>query len=283
MNTIAVTGATGQVGSALAAELSAAGHDVVGLARGIGSAPAESAGYRTRTVDLDDVEGFARAVAGADAVFLLATGSHPDELVAKAIATGVRHFVLLSSQGAGTRPDAYATAAAYESAVRESGAGWTILRPSGFASNAFGWAESVRRNGAVFAPFGDVALPVIDPLDIAESAAAVLASPGDRVGEIYELTGPAAVTPREQTDAIAKAIGRSLDFAELSHDDALRTLSAVMPVAVAEATLGILGDPTESERTPSPDVRRLLGRPATSFADWATRNAGAFAPELAKA
>jgi uncharacterized protein YbjT (DUF2867 family) len=283
MNTIAVTGVTGQVGSAVAARLAAEGHSVVGIGRTVDSPAVAGAGYRGRVADLDDPQTFAVAVRGADVLFLLATGSHPAELVASATAEGVHHIVVLSSQGAGTRPDAYPGAAAFESAVRGSGAGWTILRPSGYASNTFGWAAGVRENRTVFAPFGDVALPVIDPADIAATAAAVLAAPDVHAGAVYELTGPAAVTPREQALAIADAIGVPLDFVELSRDEALRAMSLVMPAAVAEATLGILGDPSERERTPSPDVERLLLRPAASFAEWTTRNVGAFRPAYDRA
>jgi len=49
--------------------------------------------------------------------------------------------------------------AAYEKAVRETGRDYTILRPSGFDSNALGRAESIRKQRMVFAPYGDVAWP----------------------------------------------------------------------------------------------------------------------------
>ncbi|MHA7984924.1 NAD(P)H-binding protein [Rathayibacter sp. CAU 1779] len=276
MNTIAVTGVAGQVGSALAAELSAAGHDVVGLARGAGRDSAPAVGYRPRSVDLDDPSHVAAAVQGADALFLLSVSAHPVELVRSLADTDVRSIVLLSSQGAGTRPLDYAMTAAHESAARTFAHEWTILRPSGFASNAFGWAESVRERDAVFAPFGDIALPVIDPQDIVESAAVVLSDPHRHAGRVYELTGPAAVSPREQARAIADVVGHAIDFVELDPAAALHAMSQMMPQTVAEATLGILGHPSESERRPSADVSDLLGRPATSFADWAARNVAAF-------
>jgi len=49
-----------------------------------------------------------------------------------------------------------------------------------------------------------------------------------------------------------------------------------MPEPVADATLGILGDPSPAEQRVSLDVARLLGRPPGTFADWAVRNAAAF-------
>jgi hypothetical protein len=49
-----------------------------------------------------------------------------------------------------------------------------------------------------------------------------------------------------------------------------------MPAPVADATLAILGHPTQEEAQASPDVEKVLGRPAGSFAEWAQRNATAF-------
>ncbi|MEU6146273.1 hypothetical protein ABZ848_38755 [Streptomyces sp. NPDC047081] len=81
-------------------------------------------------------------------------------------------MVLHSSQGVVTRsesPSHGSVMRAIEDAVRESDLGRTILRPGGFASNAFAWAQSVRAERTVAAPFGDVRIPAIDPADIAGS------------------------------------------------------------------------------------------------------------------
>ena len=47
-------------------------------------------------------------------------------------------------------------------------------------------------------------------------------------------------------------------------------------VPVVDGTLDILGEPTEAERRVSPDVEKVLGRPARSFARWAEENLAAF-------
>lgn len=108
---------------------------------------------------------------------------------------------------------------ALEDALRESGLEWAVLRPGGFASNALAWAESVRTQRAVAAPFGDVGVPVIDPADIAEVAAACLLD--DRhTGGVYELTGPEVITPRQQAEAIAAELGSPVRFHELTRDEA---------------------------------------------------------------
>jgi uncharacterized protein YbjT (DUF2867 family) len=170
---------------------------------------------------------------------------------------------------------AHAGLRAFESALRGSGLEWTVLRAGGFASNALGWSASVRSEGVVAAPFGEVGLPVVDPADIAAVAAAALLDEG-HAGRAYELTGPALVSPRRQAAAISAALGAPVRFAELSRAAARAQLLAFMPEPVVDGTLDILGAPTPDEQRISPDVPRILGRPASTFADWVTRNVAAF-------
>jgi uncharacterized protein YbjT (DUF2867 family) len=213
---------------------------------------------------------------GADALFLLVAGDDPHGILDAAKAGGVRRVVLLSSQGAGTRPEIYRHPRAFEDAVADSGLEWTVLRPGGFHTNAYAWAPSVRAQRTVAAPFGDVGLPTVDPLDIAEVAAAALRGEGHG-GHRYELTGPAATTPRQRAAAIADALGSPVEFVEQTRDEARAEMLAFMPPPVVEGTLAILGAPTDAETRVSPDVARILGRPPRSFADWVRRNAAAFA------
>lgn len=73
-----------------------------------------------------------------------------------------------------------------------------------------------------------------------------------------------------------RRVVQHLAFFEVSHDDAREQMLQSMPALVADATLAILGRPTQEEGQVSPDVEEVLGRPGHSFADWAQRNATAF-------
>ncbi|MBW8484568.1 SDR family oxidoreductase [Actinomadura parmotrematis] len=278
---IVVTGATGNVGRRLVRALADGGEKVTAVSRGAAELPD---GVRHVRADLGDAASLKGALDGADALFLLIAGEQlvsgeaPERLLEVAEGAGVRRVVLLSSQATVTRPGlvSHARLRAFEDAVRSANAEATVLRPGGFASNSFAWAESVRTRRRVEAPFGGVALPLVDPHDIADVAAAVLREDG-HAGRAYTLTGPAAVTPREQVAAIAAAIGEPVAFAELTRAEARERMVAFMPAPVADGTLAIIGEPTAEERAVSPDVARVLGRPAAPFADWAARNAAAFA------
>ncbi|MEV6734156.1 MULTISPECIES: NAD(P)H-binding protein [unclassified Streptomyces] len=277
---IVVTGATGNVGWPLTRALAEAGEQVTAVSRHAAPVPD---GVRHLAADLAEPAGLEPALAGAKALFLLLSGdlhgpgTGPAEIVARAAAGGVRRVVLLSTQGVATRPFGATRIAmrALEDVVRESGLEWAILRPGGFASNALWWAGSVRAQRVVAAPFGDVGVPIIDPVDIAEVAAACLLE--DRyVGGVYELTGPEVITPRRQAQAIATALGSPLRFHDLTRGEAKAAMTRSMPAELAEDTLDILGAPSEAELRVSPAVQQVLGRPARPFADWATRNVGAF-------
>ncbi|WP_328448150.1 NAD(P)H-binding protein [Amycolatopsis sp. NBC_00438] len=277
---IVVTGATGNIGRPLTEALAAAGQQVTAVSRHAAVVPD---GVRHVVADLAEPAGLEPALAGAKALFLLlsgdlhAAGAHPADVLAQAAAAGVRRVVLLSTLGVATRPFGTTRVAmrALEDALRESGLDWTILRPGGFASNALWWAESVRARQVVAAPFGDIGVPVVDPADIAEVAAAGLLD--DRhTGAVYELTGPAVITPRGQTAAIADALGSPVRFHELTRAEAKAGMARSMPGELADDTLDILGSPSPAELRVSPDVERVLGRAPRSFADWVARNMAAF-------
>ncbi|MEU9500015.1 NAD(P)H-binding protein [Streptomyces sp. NPDC048196] len=271
---IVVTGATGNVGRTLVRMLVEAGERVTAVARRITEADVPQ-GVRVVAADLGDVESLRPALDGAEAVFLLVAGEDPQGIVAAAKSAGVRRLVLLSSQGAGTRPEVYAHAGRFEAAVRGSGLEWTVLRSGGMASNALAWAEPVRLQRTAAAPFGDVGLPFIDPDDVAAVGAAALREQGHD-GATYNLTGPAPVTPRERAAALAEVLGEPVRFVEQTRQEAHAQMAQFMPLPVVEGTLAILGEPTPEERRVSPDVERTLGRPPHTFHEWAARNAAAF-------
>jgi uncharacterized protein YbjT (DUF2867 family) len=279
---IVVTGATGNVGRSLVQTLAAAGEQVTGTSRAVSVADLPH-GVRHRQADLTDPESLRPVFDGAEALFLQNGGpsAHllsPQDILDVAKAGGIGRVVLLSSQGVATRPQSAshgATARAIEDAVRQSGLDWTILRPGGFDSNAYAWAESVRARRAIAAPFADIGLPTIDPDDIAEVAAVALRENG-HAGQIYELTGPALTTPRQQAEAIGDALGEPVRFVEQTRDEARAQMLQFMPEPVVDTTLDILGRPTPAEQRISPAVEQVLRRAPRTFADWAQSHIAAF-------
>ncbi len=276
---IVVTGATGNVGRALVRLLVEAGEQVTAVSRGAARQGTPS-GVRHVRADLMEPDSLEPAFDGAGALFLLTAGDWMSaggdgtvvsNVLDRARAGGVRRVVLLSSQGVETlrhSPD-------LEDAVKRSGLEWTVLRPGAFDSNTFAWAATIRGQRVAAAPFADVALPSVDPDDIAAVAAVTLGGAGHG-GSTYVLTGPAPVTPRQQVAAIGEALGEPVRFVEQTREEARAQMLRFMPERVADATLDVLGTPSADEQRVHPDVERVLGRPAGSFADWAARNVAAF-------
>ncbi|GAA1264015.1 MULTISPECIES: NAD(P)H-binding protein [Streptomyces] len=277
---IVVTGATGNVGQPLTQALAKAGEQVTAVSRHAAAMPD---GVRHVPADLAEPQGLTPALDGAKALFLLLSGdlhapeARPTDIIDLAAASGVRRVVLLSSQGVATRPLGPSRIAmrAVEDALRESGLDWAVLRPGGFASNALAWAESVRTQGTVAAPFGDVGVPIVDPADIAEVAAACLLD--DRhTGGIFELTGPEVITPRQQSEAIAAALGSPVRFHELTREEAKAAMTQFVPPELADDTLNIISAPNLAELRISSDVERVLGLAPRPFNNWVARSIAAF-------
>lgn len=139
----------------------------------------------------------------------------------------------------------------------------------------YAWSESVRTRRIVVAPFGDVAMPTIDPADIAAVAAKALREDG-HAGAIYELTGPALTTPRQRTEVIGEALGEPVRFVEQTRDEARVQMLGFMPEWAVDTTLGVLSVPTPVEQQISPAVEQVLGRAPRTFADWVHEHISAF-------
>lgn len=270
---IVVTGATGNVGGPLVRALVEAGEPVTAVSRTAAGVPA---GARHVRADMAEPESLKPALDGAAAVFLLTSADfmangNLGDVMTVVRAAGVGRVVLLSSQGVGTGRHP----SDLEDAVTRSGLAWTMLRPGNFDSNALQWAGVVRTQREVVAPFGDVALPAVDPADIAQVAAVALSEPGHE-GNIYTLTGPIPVSPRQQAAAIGDVLGEPVRFVEQSRAQARDRMVQYMPEPVVAATLDVLGTPSAAEQAISPDVERVLGRPPRTFAEWAARHVAAF-------
>jgi uncharacterized protein YbjT (DUF2867 family) len=119
-----------------------------------------------------------------------------------------------------------------EDAVRASGMGWTFLQPNAFMSNALRWRPQVIAGEAIREPFGDIALSVVDPADIASVALLALTT-ADHHARSYRLSGPEALTAAERAEVLGEALGRKLTVVVPSDEDAREGLP---PAYAGQAT-----------------------------------------------
>jgi uncharacterized protein YbjT (DUF2867 family) len=279
--TILVTGATGNVGRPLVAGLLADGARVRALTRDPATADfppsvAVAGGDYAAPGTLA-----AEAVRGADAVFVNigALREHAGELIAAARRAGVSKIVMLSSIAVRDEGDQILSLGrqhkAVEDAVKAAGVDWTILRCGGFATNTLTWAASVRAEGVVRFPYGEAALALIAEQDIAAAAVRVLLDPG-HTGQTYVLTGAESLTQIRQAEAIGKAIGRPVRFEELSLEQFRQFATQHFPAPVVEDLLKALASYVGKTAYMTADLEKIIGRPATSYAQWAVQHADAY-------
>ncbi|MFG2485397.1 SDR family oxidoreductase [Streptomyces virginiae] len=275
---ILVTGATGNIGSALLKELRARG---AGPLRGL-TRDAERAvlpeGVEVAEGDLADPGTSKSALEGVRSLFLVSRLGPDADILEAARSAGVEHVVLVSSITVQTHPHLGPAVEnlQVERLLEASGMAWTILRPTQFASNTLMWATTIRDRGTVRAPYAGTALPTIHPADIASVARVALTEPGHH-GRTYALTGPEPVTAREQVAAIAAALGREVPFAEISRGQAHARMAAVFGADAADAVLDVTGGDVNEELLRVRDtVARITGTPARPFRQWAAEHADAF-------
>jgi uncharacterized protein YbjT (DUF2867 family) len=284
---ILVTGASGNVGSEVVTALRARGAAVRALFRdpagaagpgAAGGAGGLPAGVEAVGGDLSDPASLGDALAGVDGVFLLGGFPTLPDVLARARAAGVGHVALLTSRCVvGGKADNAITGMWLESeaAVRDSGLAWTVVRPSGFHSNALRWRPQLAVGDVVRAPWPDVRIASIDPADIAAVAAVALA---DRRhdGEALSLSGPAPLTIGEQVAALGRALGRPLRYEPQADAEARAEMAAAMPEPFVDAQFRFFSDGEYDDAVVLDTVARVTGRLPRTFEAWAAAHADRF-------
>jgi uncharacterized protein YbjT (DUF2867 family) len=276
---ILVTGATGNVGSALVRVLAEAGEPVRALIRSEAGRDGLAAGVEGVVGDLNRPESLEPALAGVRGVHLLSGYADMPRALDLMRRAGVERVVLQSSSSVPGGDMTNAVARYHiesEAAVRESGLQWTFLQPNSFMSNTLQWADQLRAGDVVRAPFGGVRVATIDPGDVAAVAAVALTTPGHE-GRSYRLSGPESLLPAERVALLGRAIGRELRFEPQSDAEARAEMSASMPPEYVDAFMSFFADGTLDESEVLPTVEEVTGRPPRSFAEWAAAHAAAFA------
>ncbi|BCJ27299.1 NmrA family NAD(P)-binding protein [Actinocatenispora sera] len=287
------TGATGVAGSIVAREFARQGVPIRVLVRD----PAKGAwlrnlpGIEIVVGDMRVPESLGAALDGVDRVLMIS--SPRDDMVGTqcrfidaAKAAGVGHVVKFSGKESGTTFDPQAFRGTrwhleIERYLEDSGLAWTHLQPSQFMQvylpGALTGVDAGR--GAIVMPIGDSRLAPVDIEDIARVAVAVMAADGIE-GRAYAMTGPEALTMTEVAELLTAATGRPYRYEPVTAGQK-RALHAAegFPPEVLD-----LLDEIYAGRRGSPDAvvdlstHRTFGVEPTTFADFARRHAGDFAP-----
>jgi uncharacterized protein YbjT (DUF2867 family) len=279
--TIVITGATGNVGRPLVAELAAAGARVRAVTRTPKTA---------RFPDGVEVVGStADALSGASAVFLnsRALGADLADVVEQSVRAGVAKLVALSAINAdddfSRQPSRFRgdRNKEVETLAIDSGLAWVSLRPSVFATNFAGmWSAQIRAGDVVAGPYAEASSAPIVESDISAVAARALLTE-ELVGQQIPLTGPQAFTNSELVELIGAVLGRALRYQEAPPDVVRqRFIGLGFPPEFADAYVAMLAETIDKPALVTFDVEKILGRPALGFAHWVSEHRAVFTEQI---
>ncbi|MGI3786610.1 MAG: SDR family oxidoreductase [Janthinobacterium lividum] len=268
---IAVTGATGQLGRLIVAGLveQVPADQVVAVVRD--AQKAGDLGVTVRVAPYEDLEALTAAFDGVDVVVFI-SGDTPGvrvpqhtNVVRAAAQAGVGRVVYTSAPRAGDTtlilaPEHKVT----EELLRESGLTWTFLRNNWYSENYAGTLKTAAATGEVVSAAGDGRVASASRADFAAATVVVATSEGHD-NAVYELGGDEAWDFVGFTSAAGAALGRELTYRPVSPEELDAELTAAgldagtrgflvgLDVNIAEGTLAEV----------TGDLTRLIGRPTT--------------------
>ena len=219
---ILVTGATGTTGSEVVKQLSAKGARVRSLVRDLKKA----AGLRGPAIEL--VQGdmsqpatLDAALQGVDRVYLVSS-AHPRQVelqgnvIEASKRAGVRHIVKLASMETSLDSPASFTRmhAQTERQLEASGIAYTHLHPTLFMQSFLRYNPTIKSEGAIYAPFKDGGVGMVDARDVASVAVAALTEDG-HYAQTYDITGPEALSFGDAAGIFSEVLGKPVRYVDV--------------------------------------------------------------------
>ena len=280
---ILVTGGTGNVGGAVVTELLKRGAEVRVLARKQPEAGKLPIGVEVTIGDLLDPVSVEQAMQGVDKLFLLnavVTDELTQALIAYGVAkrVGLKHVTYLSVFKADQFRDVphFASKLAVESALREFGVPYTILRPGYYIQNDANLKDALTGPGVYPMPVGTAGIAVADGRDIAEAAAISLTEDGHD-GQTYDIVASKMISGPGNAALWGKLLGKEIKYTGHNFDQWEQAMRARMPSWSAYDLRmmfqGYFDRGFESTETEVARLTKLLGHAPRSYEDFATQTA----------
>jgi uncharacterized protein YbjT (DUF2867 family) len=273
--TTLVLGGTGRTGSLVARKLTE---------RGLSARTASRHGA-DMPFDWDNPATHGPALAGVDRIYLVTPvlrvtyARLVSDFLDLAEARGVRHVTYLSAYASDQTPPQVDIWAVERDLVSRQAFTSSVLRPAWVMQNFTDEHLPVVQD-MITVPTGGGAEAFVDAADIAAVAVETLADPDAHAGAVYAPTGPEALTVAQVADIIASVAGRPV-----RHNDIDRSawIDGAIAAGIVPADYGVMLNwltatiASAHGSRPNDDVRRVTGSPPASFADFAYRNARAWA------
>lgn len=276
-----VTGASGNLGKAVVAELRRLGATkVIAATRTPGKHQELAAlGVEEREADFDRPETLPTAFRGVECLLLISTDllHAPDVRIKQhraaiqaAVSAGVEHVVYTSlpnahpTEGPSIPDDHFWT----EVALFESGLNWTILRNNLYAEVILRFAQFALKTGKLVSATQSQGRSYVTREDCARTAAAALLNATGKA--IYDVTGPASITHDEIASILSHLSGKSIQHVNVTPDDVEKGLVAAGIPQFAARSVRELDEETSRgyQAIVTPTVANLTGRVPMSVEDF---------------
>ena len=275
---IAITGATGQLGQHVIANLlnTTPASQLVAVVRNPAKAEALSQqGVGVRQADYGDEAALTKALQGVDKLLIISSSEvgqrapQHRNIIQAAAAAGVKFIAYTSLLHADTSPLGLADEhIATEKMLADSGIPYALLRNGWYTENYLASAPPALEHGVFIGAAGEGKIASATRADYAAAAARVISEEG-HAGKVYELAGDNGWTLSELAAELAKQSGKEVVYQNLSQADFAAALKSVgLPAGLADmladsdvgASKGGLFDDSHT-------LSKLIGRPTTALAD----------------
>lgn len=282
---ILITGANGNVSSALIASLKGSKNVVRAMVRDEAkSTHLKAAGVEVVLGDFDKPSTLAKAFEGVHTLWLLTSNGplaalQTSNAIWAARKAGVSHIVRMSAVGAAhNAPTVNSRMHALSDAeLAASGLAYTILRPHFFMQNLLMSAQSVAKEGTMHWALGEGRLGMVDVRDIGEFAAKVLTS-GGHEGKIYTLTGLQSLTLSQVAEHLSTALNKAVKYVPVSLEQAVASMTQM---GMDAFSVNMMSDYLTAYSSNwgdfvTPDFHSIMGKQPRSLLDFARDLAPAF-------
>ncbi|ASY81450.1 NAD(P)-dependent oxidoreductase [Pectobacterium polaris] len=271
---IAITGASGQLGRLVIAQLleKVPASDIVALVRDVNKvADLSTKGVQVKAADYNQPEALASALQGVDKVLLISSSEvgqravQHRNVIDAAVKAGVKLVAYTSLLHADKSPLALAAEHQQtEALLKASGLPHVLLRNGWYTENYAASIPAALEHGVFIGSAGEGKIASATREDFAAAAVAVLTQEG-QAGKVYELAGDEPYTLAELAAEISKQSGKHIGYQNLSEAEFAGVLvSAGLPEGFAQiiadsdtgASKGGLFDDGKQ-------LSRLIGRPTT--------------------
>ena len=271
--TILIIGSTGNIGTQIVKLLAAENHPIVAAARDLQKAKNHLSlpNIEYRRFDFTDNNTWENTLNGVGKIFLVVPpGSATDEqqqaFFQHAKNAGVQHIVY--SSGRTTGPIEGSPLNRTEGFVKNSGCGWTVLRPGWFMQNFIAWIGfTIPTDDAFYLPAGGAKTAFIDVRDIGAVAAEILNNPESHHDKTYDLTSLESIDHFAVAEHISKEAGRTIQYVPMEEKPFIqKMMEKGRPQKAAEKMAWLYNFVREGhEETISEDVQNILRRSPIDF------------------